>query len=237
MLAAIALMASQSGCVIIDYLTSPPMPGNSTNMTHAPEEAGVESGSETVGDFLASDRARMSRPSSLPFDSSWIKPGAELGKFSQIQLAPVTVAYLQPLSSQDAARVSPDEQRNQALDAALYVKEALHRAAGSRLQLVDSAGPGTLVLEVAIVQLTPAHAAETSGAISTAQSERAEQSLPASGGRIGFDWRLSDGSSGEELAAFSKTLGAPIPAAAPDRWAFVDPLTDRWARDAVSVLR
>jgi Protein of unknown function (DUF3313) len=238
---AAALSAGVIGCGLLETALEPPLPGHGALMTHEPgEPAPPPLVAAPPSAFFAHPQLLEAR-AGVPFQKVWIKPGADLGRFDQLAVAPVSLAYLQPMAASAADGLSPSDQKGPALDAAVHINDAiagaLRRDPIRHFHLIDSPLSGSLVLEVAIVQLDPVglnRAVPASSARSEALVSAAERSAAGSG-VIGLDARITDGPSGETLAMFSARRGA-AEAAPGDRWGFVNGAIDGWARDLIATL-
>jgi hypothetical protein len=238
---AAALSASVIGCGLLETALEPPLPGHGALMTHEPGEAPPPPLVPAPPSAFFAHPQLLEARAGVPFQKVWIKPGAELGRYDQLAVAPVSLAYLQPISASAANGLSPSDQKGPALDAALHINDAiagvLQRNPTRHFHLIDSPVSGSLVLEVAIVQLDPVgrnHALPASSARSEAVVSAAEMSAAGSG-VIGLDARITDGPGGETLAMFSDRRGAAETAQG-DRWGFVNGAIDDWARDLIATL-
>ena len=232
-----------SGCGLIEDLYNAKPASEVTVMTHPPGEAPATESIPTqpVGQFLT-DRWQMIHNPAIPFQLAWLKPGIDLKTYSDIMIAPVTVAYLRPM--QPGETIGADQQNKAAVDAALHMPEAFAAAVKARptqhLQVTDTAEPTALILEIAIVQLTPQHQLPPSPVAENdkgadAQKELQKQQEQNLAGTIGLDVRILDGGSKEPIAMLSDIRKAPTNAA-DSAWGFTTPVVDRWALDLVSIL-
>lgn len=145
-------------------------------------------------------------------DQVWVAP-AMRGKavsevYTKVYFAPVQVSHLkdQPWWESQNARTK----EHLAIDArnlASYTHNALRRAANNypskRLQVVNSPGPGTLIVESSIVELVPAKAYWNSAASAAGFVVPGAGLLGTLGkGAITFEGRLRDGATGQVIATF-----------------------------------
>lgn len=145
-------------------------------------------------------------------DQVWVAP-AMRGKavsevYSQVYFAPVRVSHLsnQPWWESQNARTQ-EHLASDARNLANYTHNALRRAASNypakRLQVVGSPGPGTLMVESAIVELVPAKAFWNSAASAAGFVVPGAGLLGTLGkGAITLEGRLRDGATGHVIATF-----------------------------------
>ncbi len=162
-------------------------------------------------------------PPPYAFENVWTKPHANWRKYTEIAVRPVDVAEL--IDDPDSARI--DAPAAQALGAYMEqaLKEALRRYPRSRLQLVDTPGPNTVIVDAALIGLVSRHDHLGSSASGTA--------APSPGiERIGMEAELRDGASGEVIAAIGDRESEPRAAAdSPPGTtsAGAEPIVSEWA--------
>lgn len=153
------------------------------------------------------DEARMTTPEDLPFQKAWVDPAADWRRYRKIQIAPVGIGHL--LEMEWARQVDKKEKvREDTAKLALYAREIFQRAFREdprrRFEVVDQAGDGTLVFELALVEIIPSKIAlnslcyvpfvGTAVRIFRGMKHRST---------VAFEARLRDGYSGAVIAQFA----------------------------------
>ena len=103
---------------------------------------------------------RSSKLDNLPFQHSWVAPGVDRNNYSKIFLAPVTPSYVD-LNDWERSRSSiitdKNVYRKEVIALSSYttekMREALNNKAENRYEVVRKAGPGTLVMEMALTEV------------------------------------------------------------------------------------
>lgn len=145
-------------------------------------------------------------------DQVWLAPpmrGKAVSEvYTKVYFAPVKVSNLQnqPWWESQNARTK-EHLASDARQLARYTHNALLRAANNypqkKLQVVSNPGPGTLVVESAIVELVPAKAFWNSAASAAGFVVPGAGLLGTFGkGAITFEGRLRDGGTGQVIATF-----------------------------------
>jgi len=239
--APLAIAATASGCL-------PASLGRATSgsAVEPPEAAQPPPGAAPSEGFLP-EPERMTAPKDLyPFDKAWVKPGRDFTRYHELRVAPVTLAYLKPLAADAEANLSPREQREAAIQLALYVDESFIKAIvndqSGRLEIIDHANPNTIIVEVALTELTPSRV--TAGAAASAtpilSTPGAAAGLQAAQREsIGMETRLRDGANGEIVGMLSDrriARAAPLNSTALQKWDFANEIVDDWAEEIVAVI-
>lgn len=167
-----------------------------------------------------------------PFDESWFKAGVDLRSYRQVSIAPVDTAHLLKMDWWSKASLAQRPEAAEAQRLGGYFEEQLREAfrKTNGPQVVSTAGPGTLVIELSIVEVVPTKAwlnvigYATIGALSH--------------GVTAFEGRLRDGGTGEVLARFKdREYGQFAPISAADLTWYVhsrDTIRD-WAEEIAEV--
>lgn len=154
----------------------------------------------------------MTKPQELPFHKAWRKPGLDWGRYSEIFIAPVNTEYLLQMEWWEEG--GP---KNEALEdineLARYTeetfKEAFHKDPEQRYQAAEAPGPQALILEFALVEVTPNKAFLEAASYAAGPAFKLIGSIAGSVIRsksqstVAFEARLRDGASGEILALFA----------------------------------
>ncbi|HCE42025.1 MAG TPA: hypothetical protein DET40_00565 [Lentisphaeria bacterium] len=143
-LLSIPLLLSVSGCsTMYDWLRADPAPQTS---------------------FLDGNFRMVEQSPDFPFRKMWIDKDTDLRKYKRIIVAPVTTGHLMDSAAWDKfdERSVAGELKDDSKDIAKYMELSFYNAISydprKRFMLVDKAGPGTLRLEIALVQLQPSKA-------------------------------------------------------------------------------
>jgi len=148
-----------------------------------------------------------------PFQQNWASPDLQdvLKSRPNIYIAPVTLAYLRPMSRSMSARAFTEEQRQEeAKKLAAYansrVADAFARAGSARYKLVAQPDKNALVLELALVELNPNSA--TGGVLRTAINAAAAPGvdsllLKRLKANIALEGKVSDGATRRSVFEFS----------------------------------
>ncbi|MHB8384476.1 MAG: DUF3313 family protein [Candidatus Binataceae bacterium] len=198
------------------------------------------------GGFLP-DPARMTAEKRYPFQLSWVQPGTDFRTYSAVMLAPVSLEYLRPPAPAPGEITPPDNQRA-GVDAAVFAGEAFVRAVqddpARRFMLATKAEPKILVVEMAIVRLTPNLQSSTADAFGVPASASAASALQRAAnvnarGTIGMELKVRDGRSNEVIAIFSDTRRAPAPSGderITPGYGFANQIISDWMRQTVAML-
>ncbi len=135
----------------------------------------IASGCSTMYDWLRADPApetsfldgtckQVVQSPEFPFRKMWIDKDADLAKYKKVMIVPVNTKFLMSESAWDkmnAESVAGDK-KGDSTEIADYMRRSFANAVvydkRHRLALVDAPGPGTLKLELALVQLVPSKA-------------------------------------------------------------------------------
>lgn len=155
--------------------------------------------------FIVSDLA--TKPADLPFHRAWQKPGLDLTPYTEIVIAPVNTEHLskmdwwKKLERGKSLRADAGKLAGYARE---VFQEAFREDPKRRFQVVEEAGPQSLVLELALVEVVPSKIVlNTLGytpivgyAFKIVRNTKSKSS-------VAFEARLRDGASGEFLALFA----------------------------------
>jgi hypothetical protein len=150
-------------------------------------------------------RVPMAQRADLPFDKVWVRPGVSLQGYDKIAIAPIDTRYLMQQTWWKQMVNNQTIQRD-ARNLANYFHRSLTGAFSSdpnnRLRVVrNPRGRGTLVLELAIVEVTPTKAVLNIASYAASFAGAAIRTQTS--GTIAFEARIRDGSSGKILAQFA----------------------------------
>jgi hypothetical protein len=167
----------------------------------------------------------MERVRGIPFQRIWSREGTNWEQYHSVCVAPTRTDYLmgrQIYSTGDSKRL--------AIQAGAKLETALRRRFEQqekpRYRLVERPAVRTLLIELAIVEITPRL---TSGSGSRTSTVR---------GTLAFEGRITDAATGTVLATMAdRRMGPPV-VLRPDmgHWGHLDGIVQGWARDLVDTL-
>ena len=155
------------------------------------------------------DPGRLSKAQDLPFKKSWTKPGADLRNYGPIEVAPVTVEFLQFSEKDRASSKRAEKKRTAVVELARYSETAFR----TTLEKIPSSDQ-PLVCEVAIVEFEPAIPLANAAGYSLGLLGGALREIVVSGGGtvvrssgvrgyLAIEARLRDPRSGDVLFIFA----------------------------------
>jgi hypothetical protein len=133
-----------------------------------------------------------------PFHRAWYDRDADWDGYTQILVAPVNTDYLPKADWWEGVTLAVDRQKDSQQIANYMqtkVAEAFKSDPNGRFRLVDSTGPRTLVLEMALVQLVPTKVwLNAAGMIFAVTIDH---------GTVAMEARVRDGATGNVIATFA----------------------------------
>jgi len=234
--AASVLAGCSSG--VVQSLNQSPAPAKDTQQ---PPEAAIAAGTG----FLP-DPARMMADSRYPFHQSWVQPGADFKNYTEVMLAPISLEYLAPPTT--ASGGTPQDNRHASVDAAVFAGEAFTQAVqddpSRRFTIVTHVDAKTIVVEMAIVELTPSvrpSSADAFGIPTTTSASSALQREANLNGRgtIAMQLKLRDGKTNQVIAIFADARRADAPSGdekITPGYAFANQIVGDWMRQIVAML-
>jgi hypothetical protein len=213
--------------------------------------AGCKS-SEAPASGFNPDQGLMTRDKTMPFQRTYWNKKFDAKSYDEIMVAPVNTDYLAAQSFWEKANIAsavPGQDKKDIVAIADYTRQSFIRAAADdpkhRFKVVNTAGPKTLILELAITQLVPSKAALNAigyvtwipSVVATGASV-AEGSEDTGKGVIAIEGRVRDGASGEIIGMFSdrehpKT--AIIDVKSLSWWAPAKQTIDEWSGQLIAV--
>jgi hypothetical protein len=147
---------------------------------------------------------------SLPFNKVWFKTGVDFSSFKSVYVPGVNTRYLLEDTWWQAS-FRKDKMEQDAKDVAAFLRQHLIDAFKNdpkkRFAVADAAGPGVLVLDVALTQLVPSNPViEALTLAAPYGSGAAVQVAARSSGEVAtvaFEARLIDGATGDTVAMFA----------------------------------
>jgi hypothetical protein len=148
----------------------------------------------------------------LPFDHSWRNPSADFSRYRNIVVRPVTTSHLRKDEwIQSYSTFVPDEEaylkqcRALASRFSSYLKLSFESPVCSYYLTQDASKPDTLVLEVALTEVTFGRPAGYVGAMALPGGSIANSA--ASGPVVAFEARVKDAATGKVLATAADRRG------------------------------
>ncbi|HUY39091.1 MAG TPA: DUF3313 family protein [Candidatus Binataceae bacterium] len=192
------------------------------------------------------DPARMTADSRYRFQHSWVQPGVDFRNYPKVMLAPISLEYLAPPAA--ASSGTPQDNRHAAVDIAIFAGEefthAVQNDPSHRLTLVTAADAKTIIVEMALVELTPntqPSSADAFGMPTTTSASSALQREANLNGRgaIAMELKLRDGNTSQVIAIFADARRAKAPSGeerlAPG-YGFANDIAGDWMSRIVAML-
>lgn len=166
----------------------------------------------------------MERVSAIPFQRIWSQKDTNWDLYRSVCVAPVRTDFL---TKREVFATGDSKSKATSAGAKLEMalKEAFDDAKNKRYQLRQRPAVKTLLIELAIVEITPRLTA-------------GEKSNSTIRGSLAFEGRISDAATGQVLATMADRRLGPSLISAPGigYWGHVDRITKAWARDLVQAL-
>ena len=198
------------------------------------------------------ESAKMKSNPHLPFNKGYWNRAIAREKFTELYIAPVNTKYVMAQNfweRSNEVQVSEADIRKSLEEIAKYTQDSFKKAAADdpqkRFTVVEKAGPNTIVLEMAIVQLVPSKVVlNTLGFVSwipTAVSvvgSTITSSEDQGKGVIAIEARLRDGRTGEVVGMFADREHPPVALVdikSLNWWAPCKAVIDDWSRQFVEL--
>lgn len=194
----------------------------------------------------------MSHDPSTPFNRSYWNKKFDPKAYDELLVIPVNTQYVMAQSIWEKANVvnvSPEQVRKDINSIAQYTHQSFVRAATDdprkRFTVVETAGPRTLVLELALVQVVPSKAALNAigyvtwiPAVVAAGGSMADDSQDAGKGVVAIEGRIRDGSTGEIIGMFAdreRPKTAIVDIKSLNWWAPAKMVIDEWSKQLIAL--
>ncbi|MGB6554368.1 MAG: DUF3313 family protein [Candidatus Binataceae bacterium] len=238
---AIAFAASVlAGCSsgVVQPLKQSPAPAKETQQ---PPEAAIAAGTG----FLP-DPARMTTDSRYPFRQSWVQPGVDFKNYTEVMLAPISLEHLAPPPANSGA--TAEDNRHASVDAAVFAGDAfiqaVHDDPSRRFSIVTQADAKTIVVEMALVELTPSVQPSSADAFGIPTSSSASSALQREAnlngrGTVAMELKLRDGKTNQVIAIFADARRAKAPPGdqkLTPGYGFANQIAGLWMRQTVAML-
>jgi hypothetical protein len=194
----------------------------------------------------------MTRDASVPFQRTYWNKKYDQHDYTEILIAPANTDYVAAQNFWEKANLAnsmPGQDKTDIAAIAEYTRQSFTRAFADdpkhRFKVVSTAGPKTLILEVAITQLVPSKAVLNAigyitwiPAVVSLSGSTATDSQDTGKGVIAIEGRIRDGGSGEIIGMFADREHPPtaiVDLKALNWWAPAKAIIDQWSKDLVAV--
>ena len=213
--------------------------------------AGCKADETNSSDFI-NEPELMSYDPSTPFNRTYWNKKFDPKAYDELLVAPVNTQYVRAQSIWEKANVINVSQEQLAKDInalADYTRQSFIRAADQdpqkRFKVVGSAGPKTLILELALVQVVPSKAAMNAlGYVTwvpsavTSVGSMGTDSQDTGKGVIAIEGRVRDGATGEIIGMFAdreRPKTAIVDIKSLNWWAPAKSVIDDWSRQLIAL--
>lgn len=166
--------------------------------------AGCASPSAPEAGFV--DSSRMAERPDLPFQKAWVRAGLDWKKYSEMYIAPVNTAHMMKSDSWKALGHYGKAQ-GEVQAAADYMRTSFIKAfqedPNKRFTIVERPGESTLVLEMALTELTPNSPALKAAGMIPIYGWAAKALNATTPTEVAFEARVRDGVTGDIIATFA----------------------------------
>jgi len=198
------------------------------------------------------DAQLMSANPSTPFNRTYWNKEYNARDYDELLVAPVNTQYVMAQNiweKVNLVNVKPEQLKRDIDDLAVYTRQSFIRAATDdpkkRFKVVETAGPKTLILELALVQVVPSKAALNAlgyvtwvPAVVTAGGAAATDSQDAGKGVIAIEGRIRDGATGKIIGLFAdreRPKTAIVDVKSLNWWAPLKAIVDEWSQQLVAL--
>jgi hypothetical protein len=194
----------------------------------------------------------MASNTSQPFQRAYWNREYDPKEFTAIMIAPVNTQYVMAQNfweNASTAGISKDQVKRDIEALAQYTQRSFSNAFGKdpnhRFKVVDTAGPKTLILELALTQVVPSKPALNAigyitwipSAVAVAGSTVTE-SQDVGKGVVAIEGRIRHGGNGEIMGMFQDRQNPPtaiVDLKALSWWAPAKQIIDNWSNELVTV--
>lgn len=200
----------------------------------------MKAGPAKPAGFIPADQ--MTKLKDLPFHKAWLKPGADFSRYTEVAIAPVNTEHLAKMDWWQGLERQSSVQAD-AAKLAKYAQSAFQAAFRNdpkrRFTVVETAGPKTLMWEVALIEVVPSKVVLNmmSYAPLVGTGAGVIRKLGAKS-TVAFEARVRDGATGEILALFADREGeksAPVNIKDLTWYGHAESILQEWARQFVAV--
>ena len=208
--------------------------------------------SEAPASGFNPDSQLMTRNAGLPFQRTYWNKKFDARAYDEILVAPVNTDYVAAQSfweKASSANALPDQHKKDIAAIAEYTRQSFTRAAADdakhRFKVVNTPGPKTLILELAVTQLVPSKPALNAigyvtwiPTVVATGASLAEGSEDTGKGVIAIEGRIRDGKTGEIIGMFAdreRPKTAIVDLKALNWWAPAKQIIDEWSGQLIAV--
>lgn len=193
--------------------------------------------------YLGAESGQMTEQRErFPFQRAWVKPGVDKNRYAAIMVSPVNTTYLMEATGWKAANPGNLRLEKEVQDMAVYARKEFVKAfsedKNKRFKVVDQPGPGTAILDVAIVELIPSKAVLSAVAMVAPPEVGIPASVAAGKASVAVEGRVRDSVSGETLMMFAdreEPAYRIIDLKSVTWWSQARDSIDRWAKQMVKL--
>lgn len=199
-----------------------------------------------------SDAQLMSNDEKGPFQRTYWNKKFDRKNYTEVMIAPVNTDYVAAQNFWEKANIAsgvPDQHKKDLAAMAEYTRSSFVRAADDdpkhRFKVVNTPGPKTLILELAITQLVPSKAALNAigyvtwvPTVVTVAGSTATKSEDTGKGVIAIEGRVRDGATGEIIGMFAdreRPKLAIVDIKSLSWWAPLKSIIDEWSAQLIDV--
>jgi hypothetical protein len=178
----------------------------------------------------------------FPFQRVWIKPGVNKNAYAAVMISPVNTTYLMEATGWKAANPGNLRLEQEVKEMAQYTRQEFTKAFNeekkNRFRVLEQPVPGTLVLDLAIVELIPSKAVLNAVAIVAPPEVAIPVSIAAGKASVAIEGRVRDAITGETLMIFAdreETAHRIIDLKSVTWWGQARDSIDLWAKQMVKL--
>jgi len=194
----------------------------------------------------------MTKDATLPYQRTYWNKSFDAHAYDEIMIAPVNTDYIIAQNFWEKANIvsaSPEQVKKDVAAIAEYTRESFVRAAADdpkhRFKVVNTAGPKTLIVELAIVQVVPSKAVLNAIGYVTwiptvvrLAGSKTTDSQDTGKGVIAIEGRIRDGATGEIIGMFADRehpKSAIIDLKSLNWWAPTKAIIDEWSQQLIAI--
>ncbi len=176
----------------------------------------------------------MTKDDNLPFQRAWYDKTAYWNHYNKVKIAPIDMSYLSEATWWDSLSMAWDRENDTRLIAEYMqaqMKSAFEKKEDNRFTVANSVGPRTVVLEMALVELSPTKAFVNAAGLLVG--------VTLDHGMVAIEARIRDASSGKVIATFADREQGKTTVVNVDNYSWFghsEKVIDDWAGQTVAVL-
>jgi len=194
----------------------------------------------------------MTQNKTIPFQRAYWNHDYDPKAFNEIMIAPVNTQYVMAQNFWEKANIAgldPEQVKKDIQALADYTQQSFSHAFANdpnhRFTVVQTAGPKTLILELALTQVVPSKAALNAigyitwvPSVVMASGSTVTESQDVGKGVVAIEGRIRNGGNGEIIGMFQDRQNPPLAIVdlkALNWWAPAKKIVDNWASKLVAV--